>query len=272
MLTKSLLKLSYGINKKGEININTVEGNLRYSKINSITFVCEAGMGTSVIGAALLRKKLKSNGLTIPVYFSAVDEVPNNTDLIVTHMRMIENCRAHYPNIPLFPLESYTDLYAFGQLIKLLDGKKEKAVKKEQIMLSCLAETKEDAIRMVGQRMVELGFIERGYIDEMLQRETIYPTYLANGVAVPHGFNSNSSFVKKDGLVIAQFPRGLDFNEEKAYLLIGIAGSGKIQVRLLSAIAEMIDDPRLIEKFREESSIEKFISVLQILYDQVELE
>jgi mannitol PTS system EIICBA or EIICB component len=230
-------------------------------------------MGTSVIGAALLRKKVKSNGLRVTVHFSSLDEIPNNTDLIVSHKRMTERCREHCPNIDHFSLESYTDEKGYGQLMELLRGKSEndQLISKEQIMLSCRAESTEEAIRFVGHRMMELGFIELGYIDEMLQREKMYPTYIANGVAVPHGLKSRSSFVKKDGLVIAQFPHGVDFGQEKAYLLIGIAGSGKIQVRLLSAIAEIIADQELIEQWRWESSSETFVSILQHLHDRVEL-
>ena len=46
------------------------------------------------------------------------------------------------------------------------------------------------------------------------------------GVAIPHGTSQKKGTVKKSGVVLLQYPQGVDFGDEKAYLVFGIAGVG----------------------------------------------
>ncbi len=48
--------------------------------------------------------------------------------------------------------------------------------------------------------------------------------------------------ILSSGIVILQFPNGIDFDGEKAYLLIGIAGVGDEHLEILSNIAVVLDD------------------------------
>jgi mannitol PTS system EIICBA or EIICB component len=91
-------------------------------KINTIAFVCPAGMGTSVVGAAMLRKRLNLSRLKVNVYFSAVEEIPAETELIVTHKRFKTTLQKLYPDKRHFLLDSYTDTKGYDQLMYLLRG------------------------------------------------------------------------------------------------------------------------------------------------------
>lgn len=117
-----------------------------------------------------------------------------------------------------------------------------KVLCKENIFLGLDTVTKEEAIVLAGKKLVENGYVNENYIDAMLEREKIMTTFMGMGVAIPHGVNEAKKEVKNSGIVILQFPEGVDFDGEKAHLVIGIAGVGNEHLEILSNIAVVLDD------------------------------
>jgi mannitol/fructose-specific phosphotransferase system IIA component len=113
---------------------------------------------------------------------------------------------------------------------------------KRNIKLNLESVGKYEAIKMAGRLLVEDGYVNEDYIDAMIEREDDLTTYIGNGVAIPHGVGRAKEFIKKSGLVVLQFPEGVDFGDEKAYLVIGIAGVGDEHIDILSNIATVIGD------------------------------
>jgi PTS system mannitol-specific IIC component len=64
---------------------NQVPIEKKAQKVKKIIFACDAGMGSSAMGAAKLRKKLREAGIEITVEHSPVSEVPADADIIVCH-------------------------------------------------------------------------------------------------------------------------------------------------------------------------------------------
>ncbi|MCD1126459.1 PTS mannitol transporter subunit IICB [Jinshanibacter sp. LJY008] len=64
------------------------EGALSIPQIQSIAFVCDAGMGSSAMGATTFRKRLGKAGLDINVKHYAIENVPTDIDIIVTHANL----------------------------------------------------------------------------------------------------------------------------------------------------------------------------------------
>ncbi len=61
------------------------EGKFSYKNIKRVAFVCDAGMGSSAMGATTFRKRLEKAGLNINVTHYAIENVPQDADIIVTH-------------------------------------------------------------------------------------------------------------------------------------------------------------------------------------------
>ena len=100
-----------------------------------------------------------------------------------------------------------------------------------------------EAIKMAGNLLVDNGYVEEKYIEAMIQREKDLSTYIGQGIAIPHGVNAAKDKVKKSGIVVLQFPQGIDFGEGIAYLVIGIAGRGNEHLAIISGLAEaMLDE------------------------------
>lgn len=76
----------------------------------------------------------------------------------------------------------------------------------------------------------------------MQEREKLVTTYMGMGVAIPHGTTQAKGTVKRTGIVLLQYPEGVDFGEEKAQLVFGIAGIGDEHLDLLSKLCEILED------------------------------
>lgn len=117
----------------------------------------------------------------------------------------------------------------------------------EDVRTGLSAPDKTAAIRMAGEQLVARGCVEAPYIDAMLAREEVVTTYIGEGVAIPHGVGTAKQFIKKTGLAVLQFPEGVPFGDEKAYLVVGIAGLEEEHLPILQALATIMLDEERIE-------------------------
>ena len=116
----------------------------------------------------------------------------------------------------------------------------------EDVHTGLFAADKYAAIRMAGGQLVSRGCVDADYIDAMLAREEVITTYIGEGIAIPHGVGSAKKFIKKTGLAVLQFPEGVPFGDEKAYLVVGIAGLEEEHLPILQALATiMLDEDRI---------------------------
>jgi PTS system mannitol-specific IIA component len=109
---------------------------------------------------------------------------------------------------------------------------------KQNIVLNADTVSKFEAIENAGKLLVKNGYVNENYIEGMKARENEVRTFMGNGVAIPHGMNQYIKYIKNSGIVIAQYPEGVDFGEgNTAYLVIGIAGKNNDHMAILSRIA-----------------------------------
>jgi phosphocarrier protein FPr len=101
------------------------------------------------------------------------------------------------------------------------------------------------AIDIVGGMLVESGCVTNAYVTEMRARERIVSTYLGNGIALPHGTNEGRSAVRRTGLAVAQFPEGVLWGEERAYLVIGLAALAEEHIGVMARLATILGDEAL---------------------------
>ena len=113
----------------------------------------------------------------------------------------------------------------------------------DRIRLGATAVDKSDAIRQAGELLVQSGAVNPAYIDGMLAREETMSTYMGNGVSIPHGQFENRGDIRHTGISVLQLPQGIEWeDDEKAYLVIGIAAASDDHVSVLANLAEVIED------------------------------
>lgn len=114
-------------------------------------------------------------------------------------------------------------------------------LQKSQIRLQGTPTTKPEAIRQVGQLLVDSGCIEAGYVESMLGRERVANTYLGNGISIPHGLPKDRELIKRTGLAVLQVPGGVTWNVgETAQLIVGIAAKSDEHIDVLRRLTRVL--------------------------------
>ncbi|EEX40355.1 PTS mannitol transporter subunit IICBA [Vibrio sp. Vb2880] len=270
---------------KGDIDLATVQ---------SIIVACDAGMGSSAMGASMLRKKVQDAGLKIHVTNLAINSLTESADIVITHKDLTDRARKHAPNAHHISLTNFLDSQMYNQLVtQLLAAQKPAAandeqmvkvsvlaanddsfepqqpsvfqIQRENIHLGLKAANKEEAIRFAGNKLVELGYAEPEYVDAMFEREALVSTYLGESIAVPHGTVEAKDRVKKTGIVICQYPSGIQFTDDHddvAKLVIGIAAKNDEHIQVITTITNALDEPDAIETLTSTTDIEEILTIL----------
>lgn len=279
--------------------------------INLIMFACDAGMGSSALGATRFRKRTSLAGLEVKVRNCAVDQVPDVTDLIVCQRGLAERVKDSNPDKEVVIIDNFLSDPALDRLLERLirmeaegpgeiagqagndeemagndgemvgkdgkmDGKEEEMVGKEEekggkeegllrlenIRTGLAPESKEEAIRRAGNILHESGYVDAEYIEAMIARENLTTTYMGMGLAIPHGTSEAKAAVKKSGIAVLQYPEGVDFEGEKAHLIIGIAGVGDAHLEILAKVSEALEDEEVLERLSQNATAEEIYQTL----------
>ena len=135
---------------------------------------------------------------------------------------------------------------------------------KESILTNKVFLDNKEATIAAGDLLLKNGYIEKEYIDSMLEKlETqSFATYIGNGVAIPHGMSDGSKYVTNTGISVIQVPEGVDWNEEKAYIVVGIAANSDDHMNVLASLADAIEDVEDAKRLWSETSVEKIYELL----------
>ena len=246
-----------------------------------IVYACDAGMGSSALGAAALRKKLKKDGYKdISVTNCAIGAIPQEAQLVISHEKLAERALADSPQAEHIWVRDFTQNNVYEIVTARLkeaavetaapasDAREETAetvsadvLRQENVKIGLPSVSREEAITAAGKILVASGYVDEGYVQGMLNREHDLSTYIGKGIAIPHGENAVKDTIKKTGIVVCQYPDGVKFGDETAYLVIGIAGVGNDHLAILANIATMVGDytdEQLEQLFKTKSADELY--------------
>ena len=245
--------------------------------IKKIVFACDAGMGSSAMGATKFRNRIKPLNLGITVTNTSVDNVPADADVVVCQYILQDRAVKSAPQARLVAIGNFLQDPNLDTFYAELEGRangtsasapavepevkeekkaKKAVLKKEGIKTGLKSVDKETAIRAAGQLLCDLGFTNEDYIQAMVDRENMVSTYMGMGVAIAHGTSNAKETVKKSGIVVMQYPEGVDFGDEKAYLVIGIAGVGDEHLEILGNIVASLEDEELLETLKKNADVD----------------
>lgn len=135
---------------------------------------------------------------------------------------------------------------------------------KEDIHLNEQATNKSEAIKKIAAALTSAGYVEEGYVDGMLERESQAATYLGIGIAIPHGTPKTRHLVKKTGVQVFCFPQGVEWGDdgEKAYLAIGIAASSDEHLELLRQLTHVLGADGVEERIKKIQTADEALAIL----------
>lgn len=257
-------------------------GNISASAVNTsdvkkIIFACDAGMGSSAMGATKFRKRIQGVRPDIKVTNTSVDNIPSDCDIAVVQVTLVERARKSAPQAQIITIGNFlsdpnldalydklntgdkagaeADTAGQGMTAEKASGEKKEVIIADGIRLNQTPVSKEEAIQAAGELLAKLGYVDVSYVDAMQEREKLVTTYMGMGVAIPHGTTQAKGTVKKTGIVLLQYPDGVDFGDEKAQLVFGIAGIGDEHLDLLAKICEMLEDEEVLEKLKTTADV-----------------
>jgi PTS system mannitol-specific IIC component len=97
--------------------LNNAQAAINPDKVNKIVFACDAGMGSSAMGASILRNKVKKAGLDITVINTAINNLPNDADVVVTHKDLTDRAKAKLPNVTHISVENFLNSPKYDELV-----------------------------------------------------------------------------------------------------------------------------------------------------------
>lgn len=259
--------------------------------VKKIVFACDAGMGSSAMGATMVRNKLKDAGITdIEVIHYPVGEIPGDCQIVVTHHELSGRAAERAPQARIIPIKNFMGAPEYDVLVKeLLEARKggspapapaaaeekpagEKPIllEKKNIVLNCKSVSPEEAIKAVGKMMVESGYCEQGYVEGMLVKKG--SVAIGSHVAIPHGTNESRKFIQKTGLVVMTYPDGIDWSaedddaedreEHQVRLVVGIASTGEDHMDILGRIVEFAGSSEDTDKLVDSASVDQLYKLL----------
>ena len=152
----------------------------------------------------MLRKKVADAGLkNISVTNSAINSLPDDVDLVITHRDLTERAMRHAPQAQHISLTNFLDSKLYSDLVdRLLAANKTSdnqqkvlgalddsfeagepnlfKLSESNVFLNLQASDKEQAIRFAGEQLVKGGYVEAEYVPAMLEREKLTSTYRAS--------------------------------------------------------------------------------------------
>ena len=254
--------------------------------IRKVVFACDAGMGSSALGATRFRKRLSDAGIGMVVGNCAADGIPADADVVVCQSVLAGRIAGAGHGAALVVIDNFLADPALDALFARLaqqDGadaipragglpagtadaqpsdaglrrvgdapdrmaapqpddaagrSSGEVLRPGNIRTGLPSEPKEAAIRRAGELLAAGGYVEPGYADAMLRREESATTYMGMGIAIPHGTSDAKKCVLHSGIVVLQYPGGVAFGNEKAYLVVGIAGVGDAHLDILARLGE----------------------------------
>lgn len=94
----------------------------RKENVNKIVFSCDAGMGSSAMGASILRKKMQEAGVNVTVVNSAVSEIPADADIVITQNQLTERARVAKPDAEHISIDNFLKSPKYDELVARLKG------------------------------------------------------------------------------------------------------------------------------------------------------
>ena len=283
LFKRNILKVNEKDNKNMQLQGIDINLYVDIDNIKKIVFACDVGMGSSAMGATRFRNKIKDLNLNITIDNSAVNKIPDDADIVITHHGLLSSVKDRLNEHKFIFIENFLDDRKIDKLYekiydsskkdnKVIYGERESFDNKEgksildenNIILGLKSESKEEAIVRAGELLFEKGYVNYKYIGSMIERENRISTYIGMGIAIPHGTESGKNEIKKSGVVILQYPSGINFGGQIAYLIIAVAAKGDDHLEILSNIASSLGDIELVESLKTTVDSQEILSAFNI--------
>ncbi len=241
--------------------------------IRNVVFACDAGMGSSAMGASVLRNKIKDAGYgDVKVTNQSIANLTDIYDVVVTHQDLVTRTAPKVPSATVLTVDNFMASPRFDEVVDMIRAQRSAAapvaaaapaapvspvpapapaptaapaalagdiLASDSIVMHGTATDKAGAISESGELLVKRGAVTEGYVNAMHEREASVSTYMGNLLAIPHGTNEAKDFINASAMSFVKYDNPIDWNGKPVKFVIGIAGKNKEHLAILGKIARI---------------------------------
>jgi mannitol PTS system EIICBA or EIICB component len=273
---------------------STLGASVHQGPITSIVFACDAGMGSSAMGASVLRKKIHGAGFTdVTVVNKAISNLTDSFDLVVSHQDLTPRAQKQTGSAVHVSVENFMNSPRYDEIVDLVrerngsggetpgavasegagarettgtsegaTGSAGSLLSPESVVLDASGDTRADAITRAGQLLVDAGAVDPSYVEAMHAREESVSTYMGNGLALPHGTNEAKPAIRRTAISFVRYSDGMDWKGKEVKFVVGVAAQGNDHLKLLARIAEVFLDADQVARLEAAGNPQQVMEVL----------
>ncbi|GAA1258172.1 PTS mannitol transporter subunit IICBA [Arthrobacter pascens] len=263
--------------------------------IKNIVFACDAGMGSSAMGASVLRNKIKAAGFPdVKVTNASIANLSDTYDVVVTHQDLTERAKPATSSAVHVSVDNFMNSPRYEEIVELVqrsnsaetaapaaaaapaaeapaEAAGEAPAKAgtppsdilvaESVVLNGSASTRDAAIDEAGQLLLARGAVDNDYILAMHEREESVSTYMGSFLAIPHGTNAAKDHIMKSAVSVIRYPDGIDWNGKQVKFVVGVAGVNNEHLHILSSIAKVFTNKAQVAQLEAATSVDEVLEL-----------
>ncbi len=277
------------------------EGTVLTRPVQNIVFACDAGMGSSAMGASVLRNKIKAAGFPdVKVTNSAIANLNDSYDVVVTHQDLTERAQPRTASAVHYSVDNFMNSPKYDEIVDLVrssnsedaasgtgtitepaaattaaaaaahgahaaepaaDVEGKSVLLRESVILDGKARDRDSAIDEAGQLLLDRGAVDMSYVHAMHEREESVSTYMGSFLAIPHGTNDAKEHIMHSAVSIIRYPEGIDWGGKQVKFVVGVAGLNNEHLHILSSIAKIFTNKAQVAQLEEATTVEEVLEL-----------
>ena len=259
--------------------------------VRNIVFACDAGMGSSAMGASVLRNKIKAAGFPdVLVTNSAIANLSDTYDVVITHQDLTERAKPVTASAVHVSVDNFMNSPKYDEIVELVRSSNTEIgadapaaaatapaaaatpeapeetgpagiLVAESVVLNGTATTRDAAIDEAGRLLLDRGAVDSGYLDAMHEREESVSTYMGSYLAIPHGTNAAKDHIMKSAVSVIRYPNGIDWNGKEVKFVVGVAGINNEHLHILSSIAKVFTNKAQVAQLEAATTVEEVLDL-----------
>ncbi|ABK05379.1 PTS system mannitol-specific IIC component [Arthrobacter sp. PvP102] len=260
--------------------------------IKNIVFACDAGMGSSAMGASVLRNKIKAAGFPdVKVTNSAIANLSDTYDVVITHQDLTERAKPATGSAVHVSVDNFMNSPRYDEIVELVKSSNTEGTAgaaapaaaaapvataapsaaeaatpsdilvADSVVLNGTATTRDAAIDEAGRLLLDRGAVDSGYIDAMHEREESVSTYMGSFLAIPHGTNAAKDHIMKSAVSVIRYPNGIDWNGKEVKFVVGVAGINNEHLQILSSIAKVFTNKAQVAQLEAATTVDEVLEL-----------
>ncbi|MFE4837055.1 PTS mannitol transporter subunit IICBA [Arthrobacter sp. NPDC056691] len=269
--------------------------------IKNIVFACDAGMGSSAMGASVLRNKIKAAGFPeVNVTNASIANLKDTYDVVVTHQDLTERAKPATASAMHVSVDNFMNSPRYDEIVELVERSNTEGTAApgagaatvaapadaatagttaetagapetgaapsdilvpESVVLAGSASTRDAAIDEAGQLLLARGAVDEDYIRAMHEREESVSTYMGSFLAIPHGTNAAKDHIRKSAVSVIRYPEGIDWNGKQVKFVVGVAGVNNEHLHILSSIAKVFTNKAQVAQLEAATSVDEVLEL-----------